>query len=94
LKQVHTSTIAISSLNAIKGCEDSEDVASKISITKTDFGTDYTDQLHAILTDPSSGLKPLLGLPVQRQDFDMHIDFDGPIPHSKVYRMSFAELEE
>jgi hypothetical protein len=94
LKQVHTSSSTISSLNAIQGYEDSEDVASKISLIKTDFGTDYTNQLHTILKDHSSALKPLLGLPVQRPDFDMHIDFDGPIPHSRVYRMSSAELEE
>ena len=94
LKQVHTSSSTISSLNAIQGYEDSEDVASKISLIKTDFGTDYTNQLHSILKDHSSALKPLLGLPVQRPDFDMHIDFDGPIPHSRVYRMSSAELEE
>ena len=24
----------------------------------------------------------------------MHIDFDGPIPHSRVYRVFSAELEE
>jgi hypothetical protein len=36
----------------------------------------------------------LLGLPVQRTDFDMHINFDGLIPHSRVYRMSSAELKE
>ena len=24
----------------------------------------------------------------------MHIDFDGPIPHSRVYRISSSELEE
>jgi hypothetical protein len=94
LKQVHTSTTIISPLNAIQGHEDSEDVAAKISTIKTDFGTDYTNQLHTILTDHSSALKPLLGPPVQRPDFDMHFDFDGPIPHSSVYRMSFAELEE
>jgi hypothetical protein len=51
--------------------------------------TNYT-----ILTYHSSALKPLLGLLVQRPDFDMHIGFDGPIPHSGVYRMSSAELEE
>jgi hypothetical protein len=94
LKQVHTSTTTIASLNAIQGYADSEDVASKISIIKTDFGTYYTNKLYTILTDHSSALKPLLGLPVQRPDFDMHIDVDGPIPHSTVYRMSSAELEE
>jgi hypothetical protein len=94
LKQVHTSTTTISSLNAIQGYKDSEDVAAKISTIKTDFGTYYTKQLHAILTDHSSALKPLLGLPVQRPDFDMQIDFDGPIPHSRVYQMSSAKLEE
>jgi hypothetical protein len=94
LKQVHTSTTTIASLNAIQGYEDSEDIAAKISIIKTDFGTDYTNKLHAILTDHSSALKPLLGIPVQRPDFEMHIDFDGPIPYSRVYQMSYAELEE
>ena len=93
-KQVHTSTTSISSLNTIQGYEDSEDVAANISTIKTDFGTDYTNQLHTILTEHSSALKPLLGLPVQRPDFDMHIDFDGPIQHSRVYRMSYVELEE
>jgi hypothetical protein len=53
------------------------------------------NQLHTILTDHSLALKPLLGLPVQRPDIDMHIiDYDGPIPHSRVYRMSSVELEE
>ena len=94
MKRVHTSTTTISSLNAIQGYEGSEDVAAKISTIKTDFGTDYTNQLHTILTDHSSALKTLLGLPVQKPDFDMHIDFDGPIPHSRVYRMSSVELEE
>ena len=65
LKQVHTSTTTISSLNTFRGYEDSEDVASKISIIKTDFGTDYTNKLHMVLTEHSSALKPLLGLPVQ-----------------------------
>ena len=93
LKQVHTSTTLISPLNAIQGYEDSEDVAAKISTVKTDFGTNYPNQLHTILTDHRTALKPFLGLPVQRSDFDMHIDFDGPIPHYRVYRMSSAELE-
>ncbi len=78
LKQVHTSKTAISSLNAIQGYEDSEDVAAKISIIKTDFGTDYTNKLHTILNDYSSVLKSLLGLPVQRPDFDMHINLMDP----------------
>ena len=95
LKQVHTSTTTTSPLNAIQGYEDYlEDVPAKISIIKTDFGTDYANQLHTNLTDHSSGLKPLLGLPVQKPDIDMHIDFDGPIPHSRVYRMYTVELEE
>jgi hypothetical protein len=72
------------SLIAIQGCEDSEDVLSKISSIETDFGTQYTKKLHDVLTQHSSALKPLLGLPVQRPDFDMHIDFDGPIQHSRV----------
>jgi hypothetical protein len=94
LKQIHSSTTSVSSLNAIQGYEDSEDVATKISAIETDFGQDITSKLHTILTEHSSALKPLLGLPVQRPDFDMHIDFDGPIPHARVYRMSSAELEE
>jgi hypothetical protein len=94
LKQIHSSTTSVSSLNAIQGYEDSEDVAAKISAIETDFGQDITSKLHTILTEHSSALKPLLGLPVQRPDFDMHIDFDGPIPHARVYRMSSAELEE
>jgi hypothetical protein len=94
LKHVHSATTSASSLNAIQGYEDLEDVSAKISDLKTDFGVDYTSKLHDILTEHSSALKPLLELPVQRPDFDMHIDFDGPIPHSRVYRMSSAELEE
>ena len=50
--------------------------------------------MQLILNERSSALKPLLGLPVQRPDFDMHIDFEGPIPYSQVYRMSSSELEE
>ncbi len=69
-------------------------MSAKISDIRTDFGADYTSKLHAILIEHSSALKPLLGLPVQRPDFDMHIDFDSPIPHSRVYRMSSAEMEE
>jgi hypothetical protein len=88
LKHVHSTTTSASSLNAIQGYEDSKDVSAKISDIKTDYGVDYTSKLHDILTEHSSALKPLLGLPVQRPDFDMHIDFDGPIPHSRVYRMS------
>ena len=78
-------------LNAIQEYEDSEDVLAKISSISTDFGTEYTKQLHDVLTEHSSALKPFLGLPVQRPDFDMHIDFDGPIPNSRVYRMSSSE---
>ena len=93
LKQVNTIPND-ESLHAIQGYEDSEDVLSEISSIETDFGTQYTKRLHNILTRHSSALKPLLGLPVQRPDFDMHINFDGPIPHSRVYRMSSSELEE
>ena len=81
-------------MNAIQGYEDSDDVQTKIAIIETDFGADYTTELRSILNKHSSALKPLLGLPVQRPDFDMHIDFEGPIPHSRVYRMSSSELEE
>ena len=81
-------------LNAIQGYEVSEAVLSKISIINSDFGTDYTKKLHDVLTQHSSALKPLLGLPVQRPDFDMHIDFNGPTPNSRVYRMSSSELKE
>ena len=70
------------SLNALQGYEDSEDVLSKISSMNTDFGTEY-NKLHDVLTEHSSALKPLLGFPVQRPDFDMHIDFNGPIPNSR-----------
>ena len=94
MKQVHSSIISDASLNVIQGYEDYEDVRSKIAIAETDFGADYTTELHSILNVHSSALKRLLGLPVQRPDFDMHIDFEGPIPHSRVYRMSFSELEE
>ena len=94
LKQVHSSLISDASLNAIQGYEDSEDVQTKIAMIETDFGADYTTKLHSILNEHSSTLKPLLGLPVQRPDFDMHVDFEGPIPHSRVYRMSSSELKE
>ena len=40
LKQVSTMSNDDESLNAIQGYEDSEDVFSKISIIKTDFGTE------------------------------------------------------
>jgi hypothetical protein len=94
-KQVHFSPISDASLNAIQGYDDSEDVKSKIAIIETDFGADdYTTKLHSILNKHSSAIKPLLGLPVQRPDFDMHIDFEGPILHSRVYRMFSPELEE
>ena len=79
LKQVHTSPISDESLNAIQGYEDSEDISSKIASIETDFGVDYTKKLHSVLHEHSSALKPLLGLPVQRPDFDMHIDFERPI---------------
>ena len=94
LKQVSTMSNDDESLNAIQGYEDSEDVLSKISSINTDFGTEYTQKLHDVLTEHSSALKPLLGLPVQRRDFDVHIDFNGPITNSRVYRMSSSELEE
>jgi hypothetical protein len=93
LKQVHSSPILNSSLNAIQGYEDSEDIDSKIVSIKTVFGADYK-KIHSVLHEHISALQPLLGLPVQRPDFDMHIDFEGPIPHSRVYRMSSSELEE
>ena len=93
LKQVHTSTSSISSLSAIQGYEDSEDVAAKISVITTDFDLDISSKPHKILTEHSSALKPLLGVPIQRPDFDMHIDFDGPIPHARVYRMSSPSLK-
>jgi len=89
LKQVHSSPIILdASLNAIQGYENNDDIKSKLVIIKTDFGSDYTTKLHSILSEHSSALKPLLGLPVQRPDFDMYIDFGGPIPHSRVYRMA------
>ena len=81
-------------MNAIQGYEDSKDVQTKIAMIETDFGEGYTTILHSILNEHSSALKPFLGLPVQRPDFDMHIDFEGPIPHSRFYRMSSSELEE
>ena len=93
-KQVHSSPISDASLNVIQGYEDSDDVKSKIAIIETDFGADYTKNLHSIFNEHISSLKLLPGLPVQRPDFDMHIDFEGPIPHSRVYRMSSSELEE
>jgi hypothetical protein len=74
--------------------EDSDDVKSKIFIIETDFGADYTTKLHSILSEQSSSLKPLQRLRVQRPDFDMHIDFEVPIPHSRIHRMSSSEMEE
>jgi hypothetical protein len=50
-------------------------------------------KLHSVRNEHSSALKRLLGLPVQRSKFDMQIDFEGPIPHSQLYRMSSLELE-
>jgi len=47
-----------------------------------------------VLNEHSSALKPLLGLAIQRPDFYMHIDFDGPMTHSRVYITSSSELEE
>jgi gamma-glutamyl:cysteine ligase YbdK (ATP-grasp superfamily) len=94
LKQVHSTPISDSSLNAIQGYVDSEDIDSKIASIKTDFGEDYTNKLHSVLHEHSSALQPLLELSVQRPDFDMHINFEGPIPHSRVFRMSSSELEE
>jgi len=82
------------SFNAIQGYEDSEDTLSKISSIKTDFGKEYTKKLHDVLIEHISALKPLLGLSVHRPDLDMHIDFNRPIPNSRVYRMSSSELEE
>jgi hypothetical protein len=66
----------------------------RIAIIETEFGADYISKLYSILSEHSRALKPLLGLRVQRPDFDMHIDFEGPLPHSRVYRMSSSELEE
>ncbi len=83
MKQV--SPVSHTSLNAIQGYEDSDDVQSKIAAIETDFGADYTQKLHSVLNEHSVALKPLFGLPVQRPDFDMHIDFEGPIPHYRVY---------
>jgi hypothetical protein len=94
LKQVHSSPILDASLNAFQGYEDSNVVKSKVATSETDFGTDSTSKLHSILNEYRSALKALLGLPVQIPEFDMHIDFDGPIPHLRVYRMSSSELEE
>ena len=42
LKQVHSSPISDSSLNAIQGYEDSEDIDSNLASIRTDFGADYT----------------------------------------------------
>ena len=50
--------------------------------------------IYIILNEYSSAVKPLLGIPVQRPDFDMHFDFEGPILHTRVYRMYSSELEE
>ncbi len=91
LKQVSTMPNNNESLNAVQGCKNCEDVLSKISIIETDFGTQYTKNLHDdVLTQHGSALKPLLGFPVQGPDFDIHIDFYGPIPHSRVYRTGGA----
>jgi hypothetical protein len=75
LKQVHSLPISNTSLNDIQGYEDFDDIQSKIAAIETDFGADYTQKLHSVLNEHSVALKPLLGLPVQRPDFDLHIDF-------------------
>jgi hypothetical protein len=80
LNQVHSSPISDTSLNAIHGFADSDDVQSKIAANETDFGADYTQKLHSVLNEHSVALKSSLGLPVQRPDFDMHIDFERLIP--------------
>jgi hypothetical protein len=66
----------------MQGYEDYDVVKLKISIIETDFGADYTTKLYSMLIEHSSALKPFQRLPVQRPDFDIHIDFEGPIPHS------------
>jgi hypothetical protein len=76
LKQVSTMPNIDESLNAIQGYEDFEDVIYKIYIIEIDFGTQYAKKSDDVLTQHSSALKPLLRLPVQRSDFDMHIDFN------------------
>ena len=80
--------------HGIQGYDESMDVTTKINNIETDFGGDNTIKLREILKAHDSALQPLLGLPIQRPDFDMHIDFDGPIPHARVYRMSPSELDE
>jgi len=81
-------------INAIQGYDESTEVEEKIREIKTDFNDEISDKLKEVLSKHEKALKPLLGLPVQRPDFDFRIEHDGPIPNSKVYRMSPAELEE
>ena len=78
----------------VQGWDDTADVQQKINEVQTDYDSDTTEKLRTVLRKHSAALKPLLKLPVQRPDYDMSIDFDGPIPHARVYRMSPAELEE
>ena len=61
LKQVHSSPISDSSLNAIQGYEDSEDIDSNIASIKTDFGVDHTTKLHSILHEHNSALQTIVG---------------------------------
>ena len=74
--------------------EDSASVTDKIAEITTDFGHSMIQRLRDILLQHSKPLQPLSGLPKQRPDYDIAIDFDGPIPRAKVYRLSPAELEE
>ena len=78
----------------IQGWDETTDVFTKIGQVTTDFGPEHTAELHNVLKQHAQALQPLLYLPIQRPDFDMNIDFDGPIPHARVYRMSTIELEE
>ena len=74
--------------------DDTTTVTEKIDEISTDFGHDMTHKLREILRKYSKPLQPLSGLPKQRPDYDLAIEFDGPIPRAKVYRLSPAELEE
>ncbi len=59
LKQVHSSPISDTSLNAIQGYEYFDDAQSKIAAIETKFGADYTQKLHSVLTEHSAALKQL-----------------------------------
>ena len=94
LRPISDSEIKEETLSGVQGWDEETDVSIKIGQVQTDFGSEHTKSLQKILATHSDALKPLLTLPKQRPGYDMSIDYDGPTPHAKVYRMSPRELEE